>query len=126
MGDERGDVRSRALATKARDYRGIRYGNITPTDIDGLLEYQNKGFVLIETKYGDSELPMGQRLALERLCDSLQKKSLLIISSHQTPENQPIDMAAAMVTEYRYQKQWRTPKENINTKTLIDRFINSL
>ena len=108
MANERGAIRNRKYGTQVRDYRGVRFGNITPTDIDGLIEYRNLGYVLIETKYQDADLPYGQRLALERLCDDLQvvKPTLLVIASHDNADGD-IDVANAMVGAYRYKGEWK-------------------
>jgi len=40
----RGKIEHRDRARQIRDFSNLRYGNITPTDIDGLIEYQNKCF----------------------------------------------------------------------------------
>jgi len=121
---ERGKIRNREYSTQVRDFSGLRFGNITPTDIDGLIEYQDKAYVFIETKYRDSKLPDGQRLAFERLCDDLQrvKPTLLIIASHETDGD--IDVAETKVTEYRFKGKWRNRIGT--TKELIIAFLATL
>ena len=39
----RGATTYKERAKQGRDFTGLRYGNITPTDIDGLIEYHGKG-----------------------------------------------------------------------------------
>lgn len=116
-------IRNHNLVGQVRDFSGIRYGSIYPTDLDGLIEYHNKCFVFIETKYGDAELPGGQRLALERLCDDMQrtKPALLIICSHNSSGD--IDMANTIAREFRYRFEWTTCNTRITTKDLITRFL---
>ena len=113
VGIEPGVIRNREYATRVRDFSGLRFGTITPTDLDGLIEYKDRGYVLIEVKYGETRLPDGQRLALERLCDDLQKTkpALLVIGSHHSRGD--IDVAQAVVTEYRYNTQWRERESRI-------------
>jgi len=120
----RGIIRNRQYGTQVQDFSGLRFGNITPTDLDGLIEYKNRGYVLIETKYRDSKLPDGQRLALERLCDDLQriKPTLLIIAWHETDGD--IDVAETSVAEYRFKRKWRVRKGT--TKELITAFLGNL
>ena len=127
---EKGDIHSPDRASQLRDYSGLRFGNITPTDIDGLIEYKNRGYVILELKYIDNEVPLGQELALERLTDDLAKsgkKSLCIIATHNTdnPEER-IDAANTAIRKYRYLGKWVIPQKNLFTKDLIQRFINSM
>lgn len=121
MNDERGVIRNRDAALQIRNFSGLRYGNITPTDIDGMIEYHNRGYVLIETKYGDSELPQGQRLALERITDDLRKPSVAIVASHESTGD--IDVANAIVRELRYQRKWHTTATQYTVRQIVDRFV---
>jgi hypothetical protein len=121
----RGAIRNREYGTQVRDFSGLRFGNITPTDIDGLIEYKDKGYVLIETKYKDAKLPRGQELALERLCDNLQsakKPTLLIIASHETEGD--IDVAETIVVRYRFKGKWSRCRGT--TGRLVTAFIGHL
>ena len=66
-------------------FDGLKYGNITPTDIDGLIEYQNKLWILYEAKYADKDVPQGQRLALERFIQNVKgdgKHGIAMIVQH--------------------------------------------
>lgn len=124
MDDERGKIKNRNYANQVKDYSGLRYGNKTPTDIDGMLEYNNICYVFIETKFENASMPFGQKLALERLCDDMSKvkPTLLIISSHNSVDD--IDMANTTVTEYRYKGVWKPTKQETITKELVDYFVN--
>ena len=120
---ERGVIRNRHYATQIRDFSGLRYGNITPTDGDFEIEYQNICWVFGELKHCAAALPNGQRLALERKCDDMSnvKPTLLIVASHNTDGD--IDVANTTVTEFRFERKWRMPANSITTKELIDRFL---
>lgn len=125
MGDvPRGVIRNRQQANQVRDFSGLRFGNITPTDIDGLIEYHNKGYVFIETKFRDTQLPFGQRLALERLCDDLQntKPTLVIVASHESEGD--IDVAETRVVEFRFKGKWR--QRDGTTRQLVAAFVGYL
>lgn len=124
MPNERGEIYFRARAKQLRDYSKLRYGNITPTDIDGLIEYHGKCFVIIELKYKDSSLSYGQKLALERLTDDLGKPVICIIASHDTDNpDEDIDVSKAIVSEYRFKEAWRVPKIRYTVKDLTDKFL---
>ena len=91
----------------------MRYGTITPTDIDGLIEYRDLAYVIYEFKLEGRDLPKGQRLALERLCDDLAtagKVAVVLVGSHRTPIGQDIACANVYVDEYRHNGQWHTPR----------------
>lgn len=91
-------------------FEGLRYGNITPTDIDGLIEYRGKAVLLYEFKlrgYGMSE---GQRLALTRIVDGLEasgKFAALLLCEHDTPVEQDVDAAGAEVAGVYWRHEWR-------------------
>lgn len=122
----RGTARSRAYVAQVHDFSGLRWGTITPTDIDGFVEFGNEVFVFIEAKYENTELPDGQRLALERLCDACAaggKLALLIVATHNCAAGVDIDVAALHVSKYRSRGKWRTKRAPITVRELIDSFL---
>lgn len=126
----RGKIHNRERAQQQRDYSSIRFGNITPTDIDGLIEYKDKAYVIIELKWSDTPLSYGQRLALERLTDDLArtgKPILCIISSHYVDDSDfDINVSETIVREYRLKKAWHIPSHNFTTEAMIDKFLRSV
>lgn len=103
----RGIIRNRAYAQQIRDFSGLKFGTVTPTDIDAFIEIADQTFVFMESKFGGSVPPRGQILALERLCDAVflaGRESILLLMSHTSRED--IDFAACPVHAYRYQKEW--------------------
>lgn len=125
MSAQRGVVAHRERNLQVRDYSGLLYGKITPTDIDAIIEYNNRGYIIIETKYGDTEMPFGQRLALERLCDDLhcRKPTILILTSHTFRSEIDIDMAQTIVVEFRFNGKWIKPQSTQTAKQMSDRFV---
>lgn len=83
---ERGAVRNHARKRQCVDYSGMRFGKITPTDLDGLIEYHNESFALMELKHRGADLEYGQRTALVRMVDAITrsgKRAALFVASHQ-------------------------------------------
>jgi len=121
--EQRGVIRNRGFACQIKDFSGLRFGTITPTDIDGMIEYQNRAYVYIELKHQRAELPPGQKLAFQRQCDDMQKvkPTLFIIASHDTDGD--IDVANTEVVEYRYHKRWKTPDKTTTTRQIIEHFL---
>lgn len=103
----RGKIRNRDYASQIRDFSGLRFENITPTDIDGHIDYKNKLSIWFEAKHGDAPLPYGQRLAFERICDDIQrggKPCIFFIATHNTSGD--IAFTDVEVREYRWHGQW--------------------
>ncbi len=130
MQNDRGKIYNYARASQQIDFRGLRFGNITPTDIDGLIEYKNIAYILMEFKLRSNAIPGGQRLALERMTDDYNKAgkaSICIIASHDTDDvSVDIDAAKAIVTEYRYKSGWVKPVGIFTVREWIERFLRQL
>ena len=100
-----------------------------PTDVDGLIEWKNKAYVVLELKFGYKEMPTGQELALTRLVDDLDKvkPALLIIGSHLSGEGEDIDAGNALVARYRFEGKWYSPKRGERTvRDVTEIFLNNV
>ena len=132
MSVRRGTIRHVARKQQINDFSGLRYGNITPTDIDGLIEYRGKYWIFIEVKYMDTILPFGQRLALERMVVDTSmggKCSVAIVAEHNMHDvKKSVLVAGCNVREYYYGRsgrasKWQYPKQPMTVHRLIDRFF---
>jgi hypothetical protein len=123
-------IKFQARAHQICDFGGLVFGSITPTDIDGFIEYQNKADIFIELKYEDAQLPFGQRLAYERLVDDIRKTgkpAICIIATHKTSDPLiDIDISRALVNEYRWKGQWHTIKNRKTVREFIDLFFSKI
>lgn len=120
-----GKIRNREYAKQLRDFSGLCFGKISPTDIDGFLDFGGKAFVFIETKHGGAMPPFGQKLALERVCDACQRsgvETLLIVASHDTAED--VDVGSLPVIAHRYKEKWKKPKQQTSVRQYVDQFLN--
>lgn len=124
---ERGVIRNRDYKQRIADFSGMKYGKITPTDIDGFIDFNDKLFVFFEAKYGDSQLSYGQSLALQRLCDASHqppnRHSVLFVVNYSSHGD--IDAANTVVTKYRWFGKWHTPKTNDATLRQAVDFFHS-
>jgi len=122
----RGKIGNRNRASLIRDYSGIRIKNITPTDIDGIIDYKNRLWIIIELKYGNTQLPKGQRLALERLTDnlSLSKPTICFVSSHWSDESEDIDAANTQLSEFRHNGKWKYVVDDVILIDAINGFVS--
>lgn len=97
------------------DFTGVQNGNMHPSDIDAVLEFDDQILILIEVKFKGSPIPTGQRLLLERICDSWHdsvKKGIVLKVEHNyknTKKNIPLN--ECFVTEFYYNKMWKVLKK---------------
>lgn len=108
------------------DFSGLRYGNITPTDIDGCIEYQDKGVAFIEIKHRDATMSKGQELALTRLVDNNStagKRAVLFVCEHDV-DNCEMDITASrtIVRDIYCNTKW-VDGEGRTLKECMDIFI---
>ena len=120
--NQRGLVQNSDAAKQLYDFTGLKWGTITPTDVDAFIDFGNKVFVIIEYKFGDTEMPDGQRWALERLVNAVLKPCILIHATHSTPLKQDIDGANAIVVRVYWKGQWRSDGKR-TVKQAIDYFL---
>ncbi len=109
----------------------IRQDKITPTDIDGLIDYKGNAFVFIEGKKGNKDMPYGQELAYKNLIHALDgngKFAICILFKHNTPNNKNIVAHDKEVDSiYMYSEeleiwQWKVPDRKITVLEAIDTF----
>ena len=124
MEGDRGLIKYKELYHKEFNWTNFRYNNITPTDLDFFIEYQDKLFILGEVKYNYSNMPYGQELAFERLIDDITKPSLFIFGTYTDNDydnEERIILNKCKVIKYRYKKEWHETKYYF--KELCDLFI---
>lgn len=121
---ERGAIRNNKQVHE-KDFTKLRWGNITPTDLDGFIDFGDKICVFIESKYENGEPSNGQRLALERLCNNCYKagrESYILLATH--GDGAIIDYAPLSVIKFYYQSSWHNPIKPINVKDFIDSVLD--
>jgi hypothetical protein len=110
------------------DFTSLSDGRKYPTDIDGFIEWKDKIRIFIEIKRIGVQVPLGQKIALERLCNDmtrLKKESIVIVAEHNVePTSDRIDVGSCLIREYFYKFKWNTPKVNIVVKDAITQFLN--
>jgi len=125
MENERGKIYNRERAQQIIDFSGLRFGTKTPTDIDGLLDYNNDVFIFMEFKYGNKEMDSGQQLALERICDESKTACYVLVATHNHEVDEDIDAAGAIVRKYRHNKKWIIPKGKTTVKNAIEKILKN-
>lgn len=75
------------------DFEGIKNGKIHPSDIDAVLEFDSKYLLLFELKLKGVQVPLGQRMMLERIIDAWEdsgKIGSIVYCEHETKANEKI------------------------------------
>ena len=107
----------------------MRHRTITPTDIDGFIDYNGNAFIYIELKFNDSKLIGGQRMALENAVKSHIKakhEAICFLVSHDVESKDIIIAKDHGVAEFYYFDEdrekliWRKPSIKLNLLEAID------
>mgnify|MGYP003443619219 len=126
-----GVIRHRTRSLQVNDFRNLRYGKITPTDIDGALEFNGKLFIFIEAKFIGTPIGRGQELFLERITDSLtfkpQRFAYAIIADHHHPSDEDVDFSNMTVRTIRQNGRWKPPMQRgLTVRQAIDRMVSAV
>ena len=125
--ENRGKIQFRERKKQIIDFSGLKYDNITPSDIDGYIEYRNIASILYEFKYKNAELSDGQLKSLIRNTDKVAKcgcDAVLFICRHEVDDpNEDVDAASTPVDEYYYNKTWY-PANGRTAKEMTDAFMD--
>jgi hypothetical protein len=118
-------IKDRTQIQQIRSYDGMRWGRISPTDIDGFVEFDDKIFIFFEVKYSDARMPRGQELAFERLVDAIAppRKAILIIGKHETELGNDVEFHKCKVTKFRTNGTWFKVQNERLLREVADSFI---
>ena len=102
------------------DFSGlVRHRGISPTDIDGFIDYGGNAFIYMDAKLYGKELSVGQRIAYQNLVKShgiAKKPTCAIIWRHNVPQDQHIMAHEKYVDEFYCNMSIKLGEENINHK----------
>lgn len=122
---ERGEFRNIKHGLERADFSGLRFGTITPTDIDGLIEFEDRCCIFMETKHGDADLPLGQRLALERSCDKWGDAGIVLVMRKASADtSQTYKIATLPVVEFRHARKWQPAPGAATCLEWVERFAS--
>tara|TARA_R110001632_G_scaffold70241_1_gene163688 strand:+ start:4447 stop:4851 length:405 start_codon:yes stop_codon:yes gene_type:complete len=105
-------IRNSNQVKQAIDFTGVENGKIHPSDIDAVLEFNNEALILIEVKRVGNAIPTGQRLLLERICNSwhTDKSIVLKVTHNFKNDGSDIPLSLCEVEACYYKKAWHTKK----------------
>lgn len=104
-------------ASQVLDYAGMLPPPCSPTDIDGLIEWKDRAYIVIECKHNKVDMQTGQRLAVERMVKDFQragKDACAILVKHSVDDTQASVYVADFPVKLVFNgKGWRKPKSAI-------------
>lgn len=130
---ERGKIYNINRYKQLIDFSGLLFHrNITPTDIDGFIDFGGNAFIYMEAKLEGIEVNKGQRIAFENIVKSHEKaghKAIAIIWRHNIPEDEMIQAHIMPVDEYFINHTtkgftWFLAKNNTNLLSFIKNITN--
>ena len=122
-------IKNPARASQILDFTGLLPPPYAPTDIDGLIEWKNRAYVIIECKHGSKDMSVGQRIAIERMVKDFKKagkRAVAIVIEHNIDNiQQSVLVKDQIVREVYYdnQLQWREPNYMGTAQEAINNFI---
>jgi len=120
----KGVIKYRKRALQVNDFSGlVRHRGITPTDIDGYIEYNGVAFLFMEGKHKNAAECYGQKLAFKHLVDAIngtEKIACAIVYIHETHSYEDVDVSTCLVSEVYWKGMWFSE----NKRTVIE-FIES-
>ena len=123
----RGTFKNKKKAKRIHDFRGLRWDNITPTDIDLCLDFQDTSFVFGEGKTRGASWEHGQRLALTRVVDACAKggRRAVLLLWEDPPGYDDVVVKNQIVKESYRNEKWNCHGYvDLTMKQAIDKFLN--
>ena len=116
-------------------FEGMDYDKgIHPTDIDGVIEYSDKAYVLYEVKHDGVDLRYAQRTYLERTIKDYAKAgkvAIAIVADHQGSDpKEKVFLKDCMVREVLYSQssdgEWMRPRTPMNCLEATDWLLEKI
>jgi len=108
------------------DFRGVGNSKIHPSDVDAILEFDNKYLIIFECKLKGVKVPFGQRLLFERIADAWQLQNgeaFVVYCEHQTDVSEIVQMQNSTVISVYHKK--KNHQRNENVKDFLIKLANN-
>ena len=123
-------IRNMAKYHQFMSFDNLVFGSIHPSDIDCVLEFQNRLAVIVECKSPGVELSLGQKILLERLCDRLERGGMvcvIIVANNGVSDlSAKVDVASMVVRYLRRSGKWVYPSTVTTVRGAIDGLLKEL
>lgn len=107
---EKSIIRDKNVIKQVHSFDGmVRHRGIYPTDIDGIIDYNGEACIILEGKYGQAKIPIGQQKLLEVLCNTYKeagKDAVCFVYNHNIPTHDVVIVANQKVSKMFYDGIW--------------------
>lgn len=107
----RGAIHSPRRAKQLHDFTEMAIGTITPTDIDGLIDFHGESFAFFEVKGRGATMSRGQSLAMTRVVDLIEKAGkravIFEVEHHEEDAGRMVNAARCIVRRTYFEREWR-------------------
>jgi hypothetical protein len=115
--ENRGSIKYPDRYKQLISYKGLEiHRNISPTDIDGVIDYNGNAFIFLECKLYEKEIDWGQKLAIENLINGLSESgrpSCCLVFRHNKNPDEMIIAKDCIVSEIYFQGKWYAYNNNV-------------
>ena len=124
-----GTIRDRAKAKQLISFHNLVWeGKYCPTDFDFIYEWKDRWLIIGEFKQAGNDIPIGQRLALERVCKNTiaaGKGSSVFLAWHFNADpDDDIDAGGCFVKAVFDGIRWEEPKKATTVRALMDSYMD--
>lgn len=125
--ENRGVILNADRCRQLIEFRGLKFGNITPMDMDGLMEYHDKAYIFFEYKLEGAFMPRGQKIALQRLaddCEKAGKEAVVFLCEHKEKDpHRIVDAGSAIVKCTYYRHKWAIEDSPRTVRERAEKFL---
>ncbi len=120
-------IRNVDFAGQVISFDGLMFNNASPTNMDAMLEYKDKGFIFVEAKRNNAPVPVGQEIAFKRLVNALNKPAVCFFTTWTLLDsNEQICLAESRVVQYYFECRTHITDMTVSLREYMGRFINFL
>jgi len=125
---ERGQIRNAAMREQINDFASMRWNKITPTDIDGAIDFGGKFFVFFDIKSDGAPFSRGQELFFENLCRALRVPSVFALAVHGVTPPDEVIGGDCVVRRYYWRERggvwtWVVAPEGVSLLRFVNEFL---
>jgi hypothetical protein len=110
-------------------FDGMNIDSRSFTDFDAVMEWKDRAWLVFEVKYDNKDVPMGQRIALERFIRDAGRSGkyavAAVVEHYVANTNEDIYLRECIVRKLYVAGEyiWRPPKHVMNAHQLMREFI---
>jgi len=124
---EPGRIYHPVRARQLNSFTGLKFGTITPTDLDGLIDYHNERFAFLELKLRDAPVSDAQATAIIRVVDAIEvakKRAAFFVAEH-CEDDPTVDVPAdrCLIRAIYTHQMWHQPPAEMTLRAGLDRFL---